>query len=163
IELLVVIAIIAVLIGMLLPAIQKAREAAARGQCQNNLSQIGKAIHTYASANSGKMPPLTQVRAPNLGYTYSNGILFTLLPFMEHEPIYIAGSNHAADQRSWEMTVPGSNLLVRESVVKVYQCPSDASISNGYGTNRANQDWGAACYAANYQVFGNVATKNYGS
>src|SRR5262249_1116119 len=81
IELLVVIAIIAVLVGMLLPAVQKVRAAAARSQCQNNLKQLGVALHSYMSANDGKFP---------VAGTFGNGPGWPifLLPYIEAENFY---------------------------------------------------------------------------
>ena len=89
IELLVVIAIIALLIALLLPAVQKVREAAARSQCQNNLKQIGLALHNYASANRTFPPSFCIV--PGTVLTGNNGswsVHGRLLPYLEQSAAY---------------------------------------------------------------------------
>jgi prepilin-type N-terminal cleavage/methylation domain-containing protein len=90
IELLVVIAIIAILIGLLLPAVQKVREAAYRAQCQNNLKQISLATINCADANSQNLPPdigLYPGEGPqaNLG---NGGMLYLILPYIEQNNLY---------------------------------------------------------------------------
>jgi prepilin-type N-terminal cleavage/methylation domain-containing protein len=129
IELLVVIAIIAVLIGLLLPAIQKVREAAARAQCQNNLKQIGLATHNYNDVNGG-------LPFPNDGGSRSPGaptisVFYELLPYVEQQNLYNQGLS---------TTEAGTTL-------SVFRCPSDASFIPGNSP--------AFCsYSSNILVFG---------
>jgi prepilin-type N-terminal cleavage/methylation domain-containing protein len=140
IELLVVIAIIAILIGLLLPAVQKVREAAARSTCQNNLKQLGLAAHNYESSNSvlpwgflgANANESTSAAANDLTQQYF-GVLVPLLPFMEQNQIFtqIAGAN--ADNKTagiawWTDPRPTgtpNNWDVAQYKVKNFLCPSD--------------------------------------
>jgi prepilin-type N-terminal cleavage/methylation domain-containing protein len=146
IELLVVIAIIAVLIGLLLPAVQKVREAAARMSCSNNLKQMGVGIHNYASANGDKLPPLSPYYSSGQPCTYDS-FHGALSPFLEQD-------NLAQRYRGTTVAALGA------SYVKSYLCPSDSSHSNGLPTGpAAYTGYAGSSYAANYLVFGaNVAS-----
>src|SRR6266516_3866532 len=90
IELLVVIAIIAILSGLLLPAVQKVREAAARMSCSNNLKQLGLAIHNSASSNQEKLPSPGEGLIPGTATKdYDVHSFFTyILPYMEQDNVY---------------------------------------------------------------------------
>src|SRR5438876_1157381 len=141
IELLVVIAIIAILIGLLVPAVQKVREAAARTQCANNLKQVCLASHNYH--DSRKMLPPGILCNTTDGFTFSApcyGALAFLLPYIEQAPVYNAfalsstnpntsGSGLMMFDPGYVSTSPwwtnGTNFQVAQTNIPTFLCPSD--------------------------------------
>ncbi|HET6575302.1 MAG TPA: DUF1559 domain-containing protein [Fimbriiglobus sp.] len=117
IELLVVIAIIAILIGLLLPAVQKVREAAARVKCQNNLKQLGLALHNYHDSHN-KFPGYPNGCASNTT-CYTQNWTMSLMPFIEQANL--------ANQPFTNLTT--FRQLVRPVVVPTYICPSNSLAS----------------------------------
>jgi prepilin-type N-terminal cleavage/methylation domain-containing protein len=129
IELLVVIAIIAILIGLLLPAVQKVREAAARMQSANNIKQMGVGLHNAASTYSDQMPPSVG-GYPTSGSNPQATLFFHLLPYIEQDNVY-----------KLYLATPTAPITV---AVKPYVAPADP-------TNDGTQ--GYTSYATNFNVF----------
>ncbi len=143
IELLVVIAIIAVLIALLLPAVQKVREAANRILCTNNLKQMGLAVHMYTET-TGTIPQIwvQQYSGPGRASPRTLGSMFYfILPYVEQQAVYDSGTpaNPLVSAASFKATGQAAN----DKLIKTYLCPSDP-------TNSSNLDDRGESYVPNY-------------
>ena len=149
IELLVVIAIISVLVSLLLPAVQQAREAARRSQCKNNLKQIGLALHNYES--SSRLLPPGYISVPGFGTMdplsgdsgTGWGWLTHLLPNLEQGPLY---NSLNLNVPCWD---PLNSALVKTSL-PAYQCPSSANPANTVNVEDVNHNTLSVFGRANY-------------
>jgi prepilin-type N-terminal cleavage/methylation domain-containing protein/prepilin-type processing-associated H-X9-DG protein len=151
IELLVVIAIIAVLVGLLLPAVQKVREAANRMSCQNNLKQLALGVHTYHDAN-GKFPADTiytyDPTAPNWSW------LSHIMPQVEQGNLYAQANVAGNPPNNINQSLPQIAMMV-----KLFLCPSDPDAEKGPVSHPENYDmndpvlgplsYWVSCYRAN--------------
>ena len=163
IELLVVIAIIAVLIGLLLPAVQKVREAAARMQCQNNLKQLGLGLHNCQDT-TGKLPPggandqagFGGTGAGNSGNWGSSWMVY-ILPYIEQSALYnkwqFSGQSGAFNANN--------NAAANGAVIKTFFCPS-SPLAKGPPPSRAESmfaNYVAISGAANSLITGYTETR----
>jgi prepilin-type N-terminal cleavage/methylation domain-containing protein len=144
-ELLVCLAILAVLVGLLLPAVQKVRAAAARAKCANNVRQLGLAAHNYAAAHDGRLPPLVTYKE------HTASFFFELLPYLEQDALYRAGTQ-ASDQppATYWGVVPGGHVW-DAGRANAFVCPADVTLP---GDGRTGNGWVGASYAANYPLTG---------
>src|SRR3954451_22289592 len=151
IELLVVIAIIAVLIGLLLPAVQKVREAAARMKCANNLKQLGVALHNYEGA-AGKWPPLypgTAQGSTTFDYKFTWSVLALLNPYLEQTSIYNAMD---LKQPMYDASnqITAQNRFAVVQMVPLFLCPSDRQVpvSSAFGATDMGPTNYVACHGS---------------
>jgi len=156
IELLVVMAIIAILIGLLLPAVQKVREAAYRMKCTNNLKQIGLGVHNYEVTN-GLLPPAWTPDSGTATYGSDYGVIkqgqnqsvpitgtihYLLLPYIEQDNLYQLGRNSPTTYNSSTSGVP-------DVILNILICPVDSTLNS----NKQRYNYASTNYAANLMIF----------
>jgi prepilin-type N-terminal cleavage/methylation domain-containing protein len=155
IELLVVMAIISILIGLLLPAVQKIREAANRMKCSSQMRQIGLAVHNY-ELTTGLVPPAWTPDAGTGTFNTGTGLVganpptapiigtihFLLLPYIEQDNMYQQAKTQAMPNQL-------NSGLVGNNVIQIFICPSDASLNS----NKNRSQFGSTNYAANIMIF----------
>jgi prepilin-type processing-associated H-X9-DG protein len=139
----VVIAIIAILIGLLLPAVQKVREAAARAQCGNQLKQLALACHNANDTMNSLPPQFGNYPAGGVSGGYGP-LLWHMLPYMEQGNVYNMAGGIA--------NAGGYGGVATQTNIKVYLCPSDPSV--GSDGVLPKDGWHGSTYAGNWLVFG---------
>jgi len=145
VELIVVVAIIGVLIGLLIPAVQKVREAANRVRCQSNLRQIGIAIHNYADA-TGNLPA-AKSRSTALGW---DTFWTSLYPFLEQDALYRGIHSYGTHSKPWGTL----NHIGASTPIPLLICRSDPTVyEDGFSNSGLYHTWATATYAASYWTF----------
>jgi prepilin-type N-terminal cleavage/methylation domain-containing protein len=169
VELLAVIAIIGVLVGLLLPAVQAARESSRQTSCTNNLKQFGLALHNFHDANR-RFPAGQLVKAGSCGATtcptcgLNEGIndlrapyTVMMLPYIEQNDLYLKVKQNAAFPLSWEFQGDAANFSVARTQLPIFRCPSDRLQENGYsnyvGVAGGGSPTACPCIASSHHSF----------
>jgi prepilin-type N-terminal cleavage/methylation domain-containing protein len=149
VEFIVVLGIIGILIGLLMPATRRVREASNRAKCQNNVKQLGLAVHNYASTYGDHLPPAYGRMTMDNGTAVGGSILFWLLPYVEQDAVFRTACNSGSVDGGGNWSGPSGP---QTTPIRYFTCPSDVMSATGFASTQRN----TACvsYVANYLLFG---------